>query len=290
MMEKTYVYASDKPWITGKIKSLIARRQKLLKFGKDSPAYKEARNAVQNECENCKKCFYDRKVSKLKETCVRRWWKEIKGLTGLRCSESWVQQMLGDQLESTELLANSFNTFLAGLTADFVPLPEIIPGSFFPVPEHLLVDTRMVYKALRGIKSNKSGGPDPIPGKVWKEFAFELSPVIANIYASMVQGYVPVFLKQSEVVPVPKCSPPKVVEQDLRPISLTPHIAKVIEGLTLDSLFKQVCDKLDSHQFALAGSPQLTLLFSLSKSSLRPLTKVTLMHASCLLISLKVLI
>ena len=48
-------------------------------------------------------------------------------------------------------------------------------------------------------------------------------------------------------------SPPKVVEQDLRPISLTPHIAKVVEGLTLDSLFKQVCDKLDTHQFALAG-------------------------------------
>ena len=113
--------------------------------------------------------------------------------------------------------------------------------------------THMVYEALRGIKSNKSGEPDPIPGKVWKKCAFQLSPVITNIYnASMVQGYVPVFLKQSEVVPVPKCSPPKVVEQDLRPISLTPHIAKVMEGLTLDSLFKQVCDKLDTHQFALA--------------------------------------
>ena len=135
-----------------------------------------------------------------------------------------------------------------------MPLPQVIPGSFFPVPENLLVNTRMVYKALRGIKSNKSGGPDPIPGKVWKEFAFELSLVITNIYnASIVQGYVPVFLKQSEVVPVPKCSPPKVVEQDLRPISFTPHIAKVMEGLTLDSLFKQVCDKLDTHQFALAG-------------------------------------
>ena len=105
----------------------------------------------------------------------------------------------------------------------------------------------------------------------------------------MVQGYVPVFLKQSEVVPVPKCSPPKVVEQDLWPISLTPHIANVMEGLTLDSLFKQVCDKLNTHAFALAGQ-QLTLLFSSSKSSLRPLTKVTLMHASSLLISVKVLI
>ena len=29
---------------------------------------------------------------------------------------------------------------------------------------------------------------------------------------------------------------------------------KVMEGLTLDSLFKQVCDKLDTHQFALAGN------------------------------------
>ena len=61
--KKTYVYASDKPWITGKIKSLIAKRQKLPNFGKDSPAYKEARNDVQKECENCKKCFYDRKVA-----------------------------------------------------------------------------------------------------------------------------------------------------------------------------------------------------------------------------------
>ena len=55
-----------------------------------------------------------------------------------------MQQMLGDQLESTEVLANSFNIFLAGLTAHSVPLPQIIPGSFFPVPENLLADTRMV--------------------------------------------------------------------------------------------------------------------------------------------------
>ena len=240
-IEKTYVYTSDKPWITGKIKSFIAKCRKLLKFGKDSPAYKEARNAVQKECENCKKCFYDWKVAKLKQTSVGRWWKAIKGLTGLRCSESWVQQMLEDHLESTEVLANSFNIFLAGLTADFVPVPQIIPGSFFPVPDHLLVDTRMVYKALRGIKSNKSGGPDPILGKVWEEFAFELSPVITIYNALMVQGYVTVPLKQSEVFPLPKCLPPKVVEQDLRPISLTPHIAKVMEGLTMDSLFMEVC-------------------------------------------------
>ena len=199
--------------------------------------------------------------------------------------------MLGDQLESTELLGNIFNTFLAGLTADFVPLPQVIPGSFFPVPEHLLVDTRMVYKALRGIKSNKSGGPDPIPAKVWKEFAFELSPVITNIYnASMVQGYVPVFLKQSEVVTVPKCSPPKVVEKIFGLFLSRPILRRSWKGLRwIPSSSKSVAS-LTPSGLPWPGSPQPTLLFTSSKSSLRPLTKVTLMHASSLLISVKVLI
>ena len=80
-IEKTYVYASDKPWITGKIKSFIAKCRKLLKFGKDSPAYKEARNAVQKECENYKKCFYDRKVAKLKPA-LGGGGKQSKGLLG----------------------------------------------------------------------------------------------------------------------------------------------------------------------------------------------------------------
>ena len=106
----------------------------------------------------------------------------------------------------------------------------------------------------------------------------------------MVQGYVPVFLKQSEVVPVPKCSPPKVIEQDLRPISLTPHIAKVMEGLTLDSLFKQVCDKFDSHQFALAGKSTTHALVFFLQVILEAVDQGDTMHASSLLISVKVLI
>ena len=116
------------------------------------------------------------------------------------------------------------------------------------------VDNYTVYKSLRQIKSNKSAGPDPIPGRVWKEFAMELSPIVMDIYnASMSQGYVPQRIKQSEVVPVPKCSPPKSVEQDLRPITLTSHLSKIMEGFTLQPLFDQVCENLDDKQFALEG-------------------------------------
>ena len=94
-----------------------------------------------------------------------------------------------------------------------------------------------MYKSLRPVKANKFSGPDPISRTVWKEIAFELSPVIMYIYnASMIQGYVSEPFKGSGVVPVPKCSPPKSVEQDLRPISLTSQLAKIMEGFTLPAL------------------------------------------------------
>ena len=42
------------------------------------------------------------------------------------------------------------------------------PGSFFTVPEHVLVDNYTVYKSLRLVKPNKSSSLDPVPGTVWK--------------------------------------------------------------------------------------------------------------------------
>ena len=55
------------------------------------------------------------------------------------------------------------------------------------------------------------------------------------------------------MVPVPKCRPPVSVESDLRPVSLTSPVAKVLEGFSAKSLLMCVWDKLDSKQFALPG-------------------------------------
>ena len=55
------------------------------------------------------------------------------------------------------------------------------------------------------------------------------------------------------MVPVPKCRPPASVESDLRPVSLTSPVAKVLEGFSAKSLLMCVWDKLDSKQFALPG-------------------------------------
>ena len=62
----------------------------------------------------------------------------------------------------------------------------------------------------------------------------------------MKQGVFPMALKRSIVLPVPKVSPPTNIEEDLRPISSTSQIAKVMEDCTLDKLFPQTVDKSDS--------------------------------------------
>ena len=109
-------------------------------------------------------------------------------------------------------------------------------------------------KTLCALKTKKSPGPDGIPIFVWKEFTFELSPALADIKnSSLEQGYFPTQLKQAIVVPVPKLRPPKSVENDLRPISLTSPIAKVLEGFSAESLITSVFNKLDNKQFALPG-------------------------------------
>ena len=76
--------------------------------------------------------------------------------------------------------------------------------------------------------------------------------MISDLYnSSLQQGIFPNLLKRSFVIPIPKTSPPKLMEEDLRPISLTSQVSKIMEGFSLESLMSEVADKLDKKQFAL---------------------------------------
>ena len=80
-----------------------------------------------------------------------------------------------------------------------------------------------------------------IPNKILTTFAFEFAPVITDIFnTSMKQGIFPDQLKRSLVVSIRKVLPPSSIEDDLRPISLTSQVSKVMEGFVLKSLTSEV--------------------------------------------------
>ena len=102
------------------------------------------------------------------------------------------------------------------------------------------------------MKAKKSPGSELIANIVWTEFAFDLSLFLLT-YTTPRLNRVPAQLKPATKVPVPQCGPPMSVESDLRPVSLTLPVAKVLEGFSAKSLLMCVWDKLDSTQFALPG-------------------------------------
>ena len=55
-------------------------------------------------------------------------------------------------------------------------------------------------------------------------------PISAIFNASTQQGRVPMSWKAANTVPVAKVHPPRDIRTDLRPISLTPTLAKILRG------------------------------------------------------------
>ena len=61
----------------------------------------------------------------------------------------------------------------------------------------------------------------------------------------MRQGVVPGLWKCANVVPLPKVNPPVNIESDLRPISLTATLSKILESFVGKWIFAEIGDKID---------------------------------------------
>jgi hypothetical protein len=115
----------------------------------------------------------------MENTSSNKWWREIKRLSGQDVKQQWHHQFLEEYMD-VKSLANSINDIFVDLTNDFEPLTPSGPPLY--VPEDLLVTQHEVYHALSSINISKAVGPDNIPNKLLKDFAFELAPVIQDIY------------------------------------------------------------------------------------------------------------
>jgi hypothetical protein len=86
-------------------------------------------------------------------------------------------------------------TLLKYLTVSFLVLHHIlllyhVRKNNWNVPGEYLIGANKVYNELRKTRTNKSPGPDMIPNKILKVFAYELAPVITDIYNSSHSGCV----------------------------------------------------------------------------------------------------
>ena len=103
---------------------------------------------------------------------------------------------------------------------------------------------------MENISLQKATGPDDIPNWVRKTSASLLAGPITSIFnASIAQGRVPTLWKSADGLPLPKISNPKSVDSDLRPISLTPVLSKLLEGFVFRWLLNHIKLSIDHLQF-----------------------------------------
>ena len=83
---------------------------------------------------------------------------------------------------------------------------------------------------MLSINTFKSHGPDAIPNRIIKDYAYELADPVSRI--SLSSGLIPTMWKAAIIIPVPK-SQYAACEEEVRPISLTACLSKILEDFVL---------------------------------------------------------
>lgn len=110
------------------------------------------------------------------------------------------------------------------------------------------------------MKCGRAIGPDLLSNHFLNDTAEILvAPICSIINSSIRQGIVPTQWKLSRVTPLPKCIPPKSLESDIRPISITSSIAKIAEGFISSFFNEHFSTHLDINQFGCTGGRSTTL-------------------------------
>ena len=135
---------------------------------------------------------------------------------------------------------------------DLCSLPAYLPARH-PLPTVSVEDS---CSKMLSISTFKSHGPDAIPNRIIKDYAYELAVPVSRIFnMSLSSGLVPSMWKDAIITPVPN-SQYATCEDEVRPISLTACLSKILQDFVVKWVMEDIRHKIDPKQF---GSLQGTL-------------------------------
>ena len=220
-----YRYPTDKPWVTDSFRILVKQRQCAWK-NQNWCQYRYYRNKAQREAKLLKQKYYKRRAQLLRRVNPRKWWREVKKLTGQSVNEPFAALIHTSRNGDLQHFCNDVNDFLKSVSDDIQPLDKgIIPDVSYR-PHEFVIFPYQVESKLSKIDVRKSCGPDQLPNWFLHEFSVWLAePSTAIFNASLCEGYVLLEWKLANVVPLPKQNRPRDITSDIRPISLTASLS-----------------------------------------------------------------
>ena len=208
----------------------------------DARAYSSSRANLKRGIKAARHCYKLRIEEHFKSNSdTRRMWQGIQAITDYKPANI-------SPPSSDASLPDELNHFYGRFDRENREqvIKAVLPADHQP----LTLSPFNVCAALSRTNARKAAGPDGIPGRVLRACAVQLTEVWTDIFnLSLAQAVVPVCLKTSSIVPVPKHSTAASLN-DFRPVALTPIISKCFERLVLAHLKTCLPPTLDPFQFA----------------------------------------
>ena len=173
--------------------------------------------------------FYQNEVNSLYNVDAHSWWTKTKQflMPPKTQSDTFSHLICPPGASLADVLNNAFLSVSADLP--HVDINFLTDVYVYDCSEEFTIYLEVVETYLSRLNAYKAAGPDEISTRFVKEHAAVLrEPVAALLNASIMEGFVPTIWKSAEVVPVPKIHPPRLIEWDVRPISLLPVLAKTL--------------------------------------------------------------
>ena len=153
-------HPTDKPWITPEIKDAIKKRQRAWAKG-NNHSYKIHRNRVIKLSKSGCRRFYNDKVNHMRDTNPKKWWDNIKLLSGLFKPATLTNITVNGTILRDTDLANAINESFCNVASDITPL-EFTPIPVTQIPDEYSISPDEVGRSLSTIQERKSIGPDDI--------------------------------------------------------------------------------------------------------------------------------
>ena len=191
----------------------------------------------------------------------RKWWTNIKQLIGLKSKDSSLQGLAnaecnGDLAALTELINKGF----VEVSQDLTKLSSTGTKTFAPesVPDNYVISPGMVEHNISKINVHKAIGPDKLINWILKDMVQYLkNPICAIFNQSVREGCIPKMWRSADICPIPKVTPPGDIRKDLRPISLTPILAKTLESFIVNWT-RKACPDIDKTQYGAESGSSTT--------------------------------
>jgi hypothetical protein len=179
----------------------------------------------------------------------RQQWKTVKSLIGLKSKDTGIDNYANNEYNGDmKRLVTEVNDAFVSVSQDLTPLqcPTI---NTQPIPDEFIITVDYTERQLMKIKTTKASGPDQIPNWILKDLAALIAkPVCAIWNSSLREGFTPELWRSADICPVPKTNPIINIRKDLRPISLTPILAKLLEHHPVKHM-RNTCPNIDPTQY-----------------------------------------